>query len=180
LTEQNDDLWIRCQDAAEELILRGYPVGNVDSHTLTETLYKLEIEKIEKGVLSDKQLDYNDEIVEIEEMGELETADISVSGDNLFYCNGILTKNSFGLPATADFMVALVSTEELEAQGKIAVSQLKNRYGDLNYHKRFTVGIDRNKMRMFDVPPEDQNLVGDDVPVIDRDDGNKFADFLVE
>ena len=60
------------------------------------------------------------------------------------------TSESFGLPATADLMLALISTEELEQLGQIMVKQLKNRYNDLNVHKRFVVGIDRAKMRLYD------------------------------
>ena len=60
------------------------------------------------------------------------------------------TSESFGLPATADLMVALISTEELEALGQIMVKQLKNRYNDPTIHKRFVVGIDRAKMRLYD------------------------------
>jgi replicative DNA helicase len=60
------------------------------------------------------------------------------------------TSESFGLPATADLMFALISTEELEELGQIMVKQLKNRYGDLNMNKRFVVGVDRAKMRLYD------------------------------
>jgi len=60
------------------------------------------------------------------------------------------TSESFGLPATADLMFALISTEELEGLGQIMVKQLKNRYNDLSIFKRFVVGIDRAKMRLYD------------------------------
>jgi hypothetical protein len=60
------------------------------------------------------------------------------------------TSESFGLPATADFLVALISTEELEGLGQIMVKQLKNRYGDKSIYKRFVIGIDRAKMRLYD------------------------------
>ena len=60
------------------------------------------------------------------------------------------TSESFGLPATADLMFALISTEELESLGQIMVKQLKNRYNDPTIHKRFIVGIDRAKMRLYD------------------------------
>ena len=90
------------------------------------------------------------------------------------------TSESFGLPATADLMFALVSTEELEAQGQLMVKQLKNRYNDPNKNKRFLIGIDRSKMRLYDVDDTDQNLVKD-VPVFDHsnqgEDQNKFQDF---
>ena len=61
------------------------------------------------------------------------------------------TSESFGLPATADLMFALISTEELESQGRIMVKQLKNRYNDPTSNKKFMIGIDRSKMRLFDV-----------------------------
>ena len=67
------------------------------------------------------------------------------------------TSESFGLPATADLMFALISTDELEELGQIMVKQLKNRYNDPTMFKRFVVGIDRAKMRIFDV---DQNMDG--------------------
>ena len=61
------------------------------------------------------------------------------------------TSESFGLPATADLMFALISTEELEGMNQIMVKQLKNRYNDLSRNKRFCLGIDRAKMRLYDV-----------------------------
>jgi replicative DNA helicase len=70
------------------------------------------------------------------------------------------TSESFGLPATADFMFALISTEELEQSGVIMVKQLKNRYNDPTFHKRFTVGIDRAKMKLYNVDDsEDSQLL---------------------
>ena len=60
------------------------------------------------------------------------------------------TSESFGLPATADLMFALISTEDLEGLGQIMVKQLKNRYNDLNLFKRFVIGVDRAKMRLYD------------------------------
>ena len=87
------------------------------------------------------------------------------------------TSESFGLPATADLMFALISTEELEQHGQIMVKQLKNRYNDPTYHKRFVVGVDRSKMRLFDIEETQQNLM-DDTPVFDKTPaGKKFEDF---
>jgi replicative DNA helicase len=71
------------------------------------------------------------------------------------------TSESFGLPATADLMFALISTEELEGLGQILVKQLKNRYNDLSVNKRFIIGIDRAKMRLYDCEQSAQNDVGD-------------------
>jgi hypothetical protein len=112
-------------------------------------------------------------ILKIEELDEREMVDIEVSGNHLFYANDILTHNSssdveltdtsesFGLPATADLMFALISTEELENLGQILVKQLKNRYNDPTVNKRFVVGIDRSKMRLYDVEQDAQNDILD-------------------
>lgn len=87
------------------------------------------------------------------------------------------TSESFGLPATADLMFALVSTEELEQQGQLMVKQLKNRYNDPTYKKRFVLGIDRAKMRLFDADESDQTLM-DDTPVYEKTEMNKrFEEF---
>ncbi len=67
------------------------------------------------------------------------------------------TSESFGLPATADLMFALISTDELEELGQIMVKQLKNRYNDISINKRFVVGIDRAKMRLYDCEQSAQN-----------------------
>ena len=69
------------------------------------------------------------------------------------------TSESFGLPATADLMFALISTEELEGEGKLLVKQLKNRYNDLTSNRKFVVGIDRSKMKLFDVADSENNLI---------------------
>ena len=107
-----------------------------------------------------------DNVVSIEKIGKRKTVDITVSGDNLFFANGILTHNSginnsdieltdtsesIGGPMSADVLLALISTEELEELGQIMFKQLKNRYNDPTVYKRFVVGIDRAKMRLYDV-----------------------------
>jgi replicative DNA helicase len=71
------------------------------------------------------------------------------------------TSESFGLPATADLMFALISSEELEALNQIMVKQLKNRYSDPTAHKRFVVGIDRSKMKLYDVEQSAQGGIAD-------------------
>jgi len=92
------------------------------------------------------------------------------------------TSESFGLPATADLMFALISTEELDKEGQMMVKQLKNRYNDPTLHKRFVIGIDRAKMRLHDVEETQQTLV-DDTPVFDSSKAGqkianeKFGDF---
>jgi replicative DNA helicase len=77
------------------------------------------------------------------------------------------TSESFGLPATADLMFALISTEELEQVGQLMVKQLKNRYNDPTLYKRFVIGIDRAKMRLSDAEETEQTLV-DDTPIFDK------------
>ena len=77
------------------------------------------------------------------------------------------TSESFGLPATADLMFALISTEELQDLGQIMVKQLKNRYSDPNINRRFVLGVDRAKMRLFDAEQEAQEDVLDG-PVFDE------------
>jgi replicative DNA helicase len=69
------------------------------------------------------------------------------------------TSESFGLPATADFMVALIVNEELDNLGQMMIKQLKNRYNDVNIFKRFIIGVDRSKMKLFDVDQDQQNLM---------------------
>lgn len=85
------------------------------------------------------------------------------------------TSESFGLPATADFMFALISNEQLEALNQIMVKQLKNRYGDLNFHKRFVVGIDRPKMRLYNCEQSAQKDISDD-SVKNQEDDNPVMD----
>ena len=114
-------------------------------------------------------------ITTIEELDyDIEMIDIEVNGNHLFFANNILTHNSnsdveltdtsesFGLPATADLMIAFISTEQLEKMNQLMIKQLKNRYNDANNNKRFTVGIDRSKMRLYDVADPTANIMSDD------------------
>ena len=87
------------------------------------------------------------------------------------------TSESFGLPATADFMFALMSNDELEALGQMKVKQLKNRYNDPSVNRAFIIGVDRAKMRLYDVQQASQNIV-DSGQVEEKEDAyNKFSDF---
>ena len=87
------------------------------------------------------------------------------------------TSESFGLPATADFMFALMSNEELEALGQMKVKQLKNRYNDPSVNRAFIIGVDRAKMRLYDVQQASQNIV-DSGQVEEKEDAyNKFSEF---
>ena len=86
------------------------------------------------------------------------------------------TSESFGLPATADLMFALITSDELEELDQLVVKQLKNRYNDPTIFKRFVIGVDRSRMKLYDCEQEAQeelidnaeNLISDDIPVADR------------
>jgi len=94
------------------------------------------------------------------------------------------TSESFGLPATADMMFALVTSEELESLGQIMVKQLKNRYNDPTLNKRFAIGVDRSKMRLYDIEQGAQQKIADsgqefDSPEPRRDSKSKFSGLKV-
>ena len=84
------------------------------------------------------------------------------------------TSESFGLPATADLMLALISTEKLEAMNQVMVKQLKNRYNDPTTNKRFVVGIDRAKMRLYEVEDSAQTLQNEPSTSINNNDYSTF------
>lgn len=130
-----------------------------------------------------------DEIVEIKKVGFEETIDITVSGDSLFFANDILTHNSgatssdvelsdtsesWGLPQTVDFMFAMMRDEQLDARKQVMIKQLKSRFNDVNYFKRFVIGLDISKFKFYDVDQSAQNEVVDagrtdeDVPMFDK------------
>ena len=98
------------------------------------------------------------------------------------------TSESFGLPATADLMFALISNEELDELNQIAVKQLKNRYNDPSVNKRFVIGIDRAKMKLYDIDISEQHTLADsnqtkgkeddfDTPVFDKSSFGNRSDF---
>ena len=97
------------------------------------------------------------------------------------------TSESFGLPATADLMFALISTEELDDLGQMLVKQLKNRYNDPTKYKRFVIGVDRSRMKLYDVEESaQQDLMSDsaipDKPINtfgDRDSKDPYAEFKI-
>ncbi len=86
------------------------------------------------------------------------------------------TSESFGLPATADFMFALMSNDELESLGQMKVKQLKNRYNDPSVNKTFVIGVDRSKMRLYDVEGSAQTLIDSNISKTE-DAYDKFSDF---
>ena len=78
------------------------------------------------------------------------------------------TAESFGLPATADLFLAIITSEELESLNQLMIKQLKNRYNDPTVNRRFVVGVDRAKMRLYDVDQSAQQDVSDDIPTFDK------------
>ena len=90
------------------------------------------------------------------------------------------TAESFGLPATADMMFALISTEELEELDQIMVKQLKNRYNDPSYYRRFVLGVDRGRMKLYDCEQSAQDELFD-VNVMDNTDvGKRISEETVQ
>jgi hypothetical protein len=111
-------------------------------------------------------------IVSIKKLGNRKTRDISITGNRLFWANGILTHNSgqdnsdvelsntsesMGTAFTADFIMAMISTDELDEMGQVLFKQLKSRYGDKTKNAKFVVGLDRAKMKFFNVEASAQN-----------------------
>jgi hypothetical protein len=86
------------------------------------------------------------------------------------------TSESFGLPATVDFMFALISSEELEGLNQLMVKQLKNRYNDPTLNRKFAIGVDRAKMKLYDVEPSAQRGISQSgqVPELDTKFGSKI------
>jgi replicative DNA helicase len=131
--------------------------ANVNSYTLVKAIAE---------ELRGLAVEFNVPIISATQTNRAGFADSDVGLEN--------TSESFGLPATADFMFALITTDELQELGQIMVKQLKNRYNDTSINRRFVVGIDRSKMRLYNVEPEAQNLMNDDKPVFDKSDfGNQ-------
>tara|TARA_B100001939_G_scaffold347099_1_gene367700 strand:- start:377 stop:1759 length:1383 start_codon:yes stop_codon:yes gene_type:complete len=95
------------------------------------------------------------------------------------------TSESFGLPATADLMFALITSDELEDLDQMVVKQLKNRYNDPTIFKRFVIGVDRSRMKFYDVEQEaqeeliDSAEVNDDTPIFDKGQSSKYSDFKI-
>lgn len=115
-----------------------------------------------------------EKILKIEKIEDnIEMIDIETDGNHLFYANNILTHNSstdpgmentsesFGINATADLLLAIICTEELEKLGQYLIKQLKNRYNSKTKNKRFAIGVDYDKMRLYDVEESAQASIGD-------------------
>ena len=83
------------------------------------------------------------------------------------------TSESFGLPATADFMFALISNEDLEELSQMKVKQLKNRYNDPTYYRRFIIGVDRARMKLYDCEQSATEELHDSGPAFDKSESGQ-------
>lgn len=163
-----------CFFKAQHMINNGLS-KDMDLFDLTDLLISIEKEKEKKQLKNDAaSIDFNDEILSIEEVGELETVDISVTGDQLFYCNGILTKNSMGITHTADAIFALITNEDLESMSQIMIKQLKNRWGDISRKRKFVIGMDKARMKLYNTEESSnsdlihENMQNEDRPIMDN------------
>ena len=174
----NQGLYERALELAHKLVKSNLVELDDDQYSVfdvAETLLKMQFEREEKIEFTDKQISYFDEIVEIEDMGELETIDISVTGDNLFYCNNILTKNSFGIPAIADFFAAIINTDELKQLNQLMFKQLKNRYTGISTDEKFLMGVDYLKMKLYELDNSSPPIPETSKP-LNKQSGKKTSD----
>lgn len=128
-----------------------------------------------------------DEIYSIKKIGTRKTIDITVSGDNLFFANDILTHNSgvnnsdveltdtsesMGTTMTADLIFALIRTDELDQLNQVLIKQLKNRYNDPTINRKFVLGVDRAKMKLYDAESSAQDNISEsnqaDEPIFEK------------
>lgn len=178
----NNRLYEKCKTLSKYFINTPLVMGLKTEDEIADVLYAVENEHQEKCKISDRKIKFNDEIVSIEDVGIKETIDISVTGDNLFFCNDILTKNSFGLPMTADWMGAIIQNEELFELQKYLLKVIKSRFDD-NIHEIYTLGVDRSHMRLLHLDESQQELpvhIKDQLKAQANRDRKKSADELAE
>lgn len=143
--------------------------SNVNSYTLIKTIAE---------ELRGLAVEFNVPVISATQTNRSGYSDSDIGLEN--------TSDSFGLPMTADFMFAIITSEELEGLGQLMVKQLKNRYNDPTAFRRFVVGVDRSKMRLYDVEQSAQDDILDDSPAFDKskfgeEDGDrkkKFKNFF--
>lgn len=127
-----------------------------DIFDISDAIVYEELEKAQQAKDDEQFIDFNDEVASITDLGDMDLMDITVTRDNLFYANNILTKNSMGVPATADFMLSLSRTEELDQMGQLLAKQIKSRYGKKTAKPRFVIGVDLDTQKLFDVNQDEQ------------------------
>lgn len=170
-----NEMYIACVKAAERIISSNLSNG-MSKQEIIDYLYNEEINKLEREKYTDlKLIDFNDEIESIEEIDDMEMIDIGVSGDNLFYANGVLVKNSFGLPQTVDFMFAVTTDEVLRDNNQQMLIPLKTRWGNKNGLKPQLIGVDFDTMTYYDVgtSKEVSSQVGHNKPTVKKKETNR-------
>jgi hypothetical protein len=134
-------------------------------------------------------------ITSIEFVGYEDSIDIELDGDRLFYANGLVSHNSgaassdpemtdvseaWGLPATADFFLIVIQSAELEELGQYLVKQEKSRYDDKGKHRKFTIGVDKSRMKLYDLDSQPflaGNQYDADIPVFDNTEAGERLGF---
>ena len=159
----------RCK-ALTELHLKEFPeeLGKYGYEAVFNAIATLELERLKKEHAEDYLIDFNDEIVEIEEIGEQEVIDITVDKDSLFYADGVLTKNSYATVFICDIVIGIITTEDFDLQNKICFKQLKNRYRDCKLNNKFFLGVNKAKMKLYDI--NDPNIESKQTLLIEQDE----------
>jgi hypothetical protein len=116
--------------------------------------------------------EFNDEIISIRELDEMEMIDIEVSDDHLFFANDILTENSIAVAMTSDFFAAIIRDSTLDEMNEVWIKVLKNRYLPIN-NKKFNFGTNINFQKFFDVVQNEESDVVQDL----RNDERRTTDF---
>lgn len=149
---------LKCRALAQHYAsLRG---NTATVEELYDAIYGSEKYNERRYAVTDQLIGYEDEIESIEDLGVVEDMyDISVAGDQLFYANGILTKNSAGLPATADFMLGVIETEMLAQEGVQIFKQIKSRYGDKNMRLRFPMAVNKQRQTWAHIEQDMANQI---------------------
>lgn len=136
-------------------------LGLTDIETPTDRyvdMMKLVLQEQEdKNRITDSLITYDDEIIEIEYLGDMETVDISVTGDQLFYCNDILTKNSIGVAAVSDVILSIFQSEEDQELGLIKLGMIKNRFGPRGMVQAMRIDYQTLNLSQSD---EDEEVMG--------------------
>ena len=131
-------------------------------------------EENKKTIKTLNNINFDSEIESIECLGEIDTIDIEVSDDHLFYANNILTKNSIGIPFVCDSIFAIIRDDDLDEQGEVWIKVLKNRYAPI-VNKKFNLGANIDNQYFYDVGQEEQSDFN--INDLSKEDTKTNADF---
>lgn len=170
----------RCY-ALTDFHIKEYPIlKKYDYNKVFNAIVALELNRLEEEQKFDASIDFNDEIIEIEEVGELDVVDITVDNDSLFYANDVLTKNSYGVTFGCDLIIGIITTPEFDAQHKICYRQLKNRYRDINMNNKFFLGVNKAKMKLYDLSAYNQGNPNIDAKAELENESEEFASLMIK